>query len=122
MIYSGGFCQKVDTICVNKTDLVNKLKQVERLKIDSAEKVVFMEQLEEANVIIKNRGELITTLNQQVITYDAITANYKTQYLIMEANIKSLNQSLKTERRRRAWTTGAGAVLVMGLTYLLIVK
>ena len=59
MLNYAGFSQRVDTICVKRADLVNKLKQVERLKVDSAEKVVFMQQLEEANIIIKHRSDLI---------------------------------------------------------------
>lgn len=123
MLNYAGFSQKgKDTICVNRADLVNKLKQVERLKVDSAEKVVFVEQLEEANVIIKHRSDLIQTLEARVQNYELQKMNYQATVNLQTETIKSLNSALKKQKRKTTAITIAGSLIVGGLTYLLITK
>jgi protein-disulfide isomerase len=103
------FSQKIDTICVDRPDLVRKLKQLETLKVQ----VVEMNQVKEQN---SELALILAVKDQRIDNYELQVLNYMAQVKIKDDVIGSLNRQLKRQKTK-TFFVGAGALL-LGLTFL----
>jgi hypothetical protein len=95
---------------------------IEDCKVTEAELRQAKGQLNAADGIIKHRGEMIENLSLRVTNYELQQFNLNAQMSLHEETIKALNLSLRKQKRKTTTIIIAGAVVVGGLTYLLITK
>lgn len=111
-----------DTTCLPNADLKKALVLIEQGKVTAIELEQARGHVVQLQEIVKSKSDIISTQDARITNYELQKSNYQATVNLQTETIKSLNKALKKEKSKRAFTTGAGAFLVMGLTYLLIIK
>lgn len=106
-----GYCQKTDTICVPKADLIRKLKQVEDLKVQAAE----ADQLRGQN---KDLAILLAVKDVRIENYENQAFNYTRQIRLKDETITLLNKSLKKQKLKTVAAGVAGILLTTSIAIL----
>lgn len=127
--FSTTYCQKSDSLMVNRADLIRKLKQLEDCKVDQVSLTLMQEQNADLLQQVTAKDQLYHSTANELRTaiarlrnYELQGNNYQNQITLQNEAIEALNKSLKKQKRKTTVATIAGIIVAGGLTYLLITK
>lgn len=128
ILYYSAFSQN-DKICVPRADLVYKLAQVERLKVDSAERdllrdnnAMLLQRISAKDNTIVQLESALNNAEGRVRNYQLIESNQSGQIRLLNESVASLNQTLRKQKRKTTAITIGGVLVTGALTFLLLTK
>lgn len=121
------FCQRIDTICVDRPQFVRMLTKAEQSKSLEQQRDLLINANDTLKARISIKEMQITTLNGKIEDYklivsnkDAIISTQQDQRKILEQNTAALNLQLKKQKRKTKWTAFAGIFTTGLVTYFFI--